>query len=101
LILIEKGDYPSAISNMGNAGTVNLALAKMLNGDLAGAQTVLGNAKTSTAIDSYIKAIAAARANDVEGTKRHLADAIAKDAKLRDKAKRDLEFRNVRAQLAL
>jgi Flp pilus assembly protein TadD len=101
LILIEKGDYASAISNMGNANTVNLALAKMLNGDLAGAQTVLGNAKASTATDSYIKAIAAARANDVDGTKRHLADAIAKDAKLRDKAKRDLEFRNVRAQLAL
>ena len=38
IILIQKGDYASAISNMGRVSSVNVALAKMLNGDAAGAR---------------------------------------------------------------
>ena len=101
IILIQKGDYTSAISNMGRENSVNLALAKLLNGDAAGAKTVLENANDDSAIASYVMAIACARLNDAAGVKRHVDAALAKDGTLRAKAAKDLEFRNFRTQLGL
>ena len=101
IILIQKGDYTSAISNMGRENSVNLALAKLLNGDAAGAKTVLENADDDSAIASYVMAIACARLNDAAGVKRHVDAALAKDGTLRAKAAKDLEFRNFRTQLGL
>jgi Flp pilus assembly protein TadD len=99
IILIQKGDYSSAISNMGRENSVNVALAKLLNGDAAGAKTVLENANDKSAIASYVMAIACARLNDGAGVKRHLDAALALDGSLRAKAAKDLEFRNFRDQL--
>ena len=101
IILIQKGDYPSAISNMGRSSTVNVALAKMLNGDAAGAKTTLENAGDESAVASYLMAVACARLGDANGVKAHLADALAKDPGLRAKSEKDLEFRNVRDQLGM
>ncbi|MDA0304418.1 MAG: hypothetical protein O3B45_08665 [Bacteroidetes bacterium] len=101
IILIQKGDYPSAISNMGRSSTVNVALAKMLNGDAAGAKTTLENAGDDSAVASYLMAVACARLGDANGVKVHLADALAKDPGLRAKSEKDLEFRNVRDQLGM
>jgi len=101
IILIQKGDYSAAISNMGRNTTVNVALAKMLNGDANGAKTVLDNAGDDSAVASYVYAIACARLGDGAGAKRHLTDAITKDGALREKAKKDLEFRDVRDALGL
>lgn len=99
IILIQKGDYGSALSNMGRENTVNVALAKLLNGDAAGAKTVLENAGEESAVASYVMAIACARLNDGAGVQSHLTDALSKDGSLRSKAERDLEFRNFRDQL--
>jgi Flp pilus assembly protein TadD len=101
IVLIQKGDYPSAISVMGRVTTVNLALAKMLNGDAAGAKTTLENANDDSAAASYLMAVACARLGDANGVKAHLADALAKDPSLRAKANKDLEFRDVRSQLGM
>lgn len=101
IILIQKGDYASAISNMGRMSTVNVALAKMLNGDAAGAKTVLENANDDSAVASYAMAIACARLNDSAGVKKHLGEALAKDPNLRTKAEKDLEFRNMRDAIGL
>lgn len=101
IILIQKGDYASAISNMGRVSTVNVALAKMLNGDAAGAKTVLENANDDSAVASYAMAIACARLNDSAGVKKHLGEALAKDPNLRKKAEKDLEFRNMRDAIGL
>ncbi|MDG2208851.1 MAG: hypothetical protein P8K81_02565 [Flavobacteriales bacterium] len=101
IVLIQKGDYPSAISVMGRVTTVNLALAKMLNGDAAGAKTTLENANDDSAAASYLMAVACARLGDANGVKAHLADALAKDPSLRAKADKDLEFRDVRSQLGM
>jgi Tfp pilus assembly protein PilF len=101
IILIQKGDYPSAISNMGRVTTINLALAKMLNGDAAGAKTTLENADDDSAVASYLMAVACARLGDANGVKTHLADALAKEPSLRAKADKDLEFRDVRSQLGM
>ncbi len=101
IILIQKGDYPSAISNMGRSSTVNVALAKMLNGDASGAKTTLENAGGDSAVASYLMAVACARLGDANGVKVHLAEALAKDPGLRAKSEKDLEFRNVRDQLGM
>jgi tetratricopeptide (TPR) repeat protein len=101
IILIQKGDYSAAISNMGRNNTVNVALAKMLNGDANGAKTVLDNAGDDSAVASYIYAIACARLGDGAGAKRHLTDALTKDGSLRAKAERDLEFRDVRDAIGM
>ena len=99
IILIQKGDYGSALSNMGRENTVNVALAKLLNGDASGAKTVLENAEDDSAVASYVMAIACARLNDGAGVKTHLTAALSKDGSLRAKAERDLEFRDFREQL--
>ncbi|MFZ8836936.1 MAG: tetratricopeptide repeat protein [Flavobacteriales bacterium] len=101
IILIQKGDYASAISNMGRTNSVNVALAKLLNGDAAAAKTTLENANDDSAVASYVMAIACARLNDASGVKKHLGDALAKDASLRKKAEADLEFRDVRSAIGL
>lgn len=101
IILIQKGDYASAISNMGRVSSVNMALAKMLNGDAAGAKTALENADDDSAVASYVMAVACARLNDSAGVKKHLGEALAKDPNLRQKAEKDLEFRDMRDAIGL
>ena len=101
IILIQKGDYASAISNMGRVSSVNVALAKMLNGDAAGAKTALENADDDSAVASYVMAVACARLNDSAGVKQHLGEALAKDPNLRQKAEKDLEFREMRDAIGL
>lgn len=101
IILIQKGDYASAISNMGRVSTVNMALAKLLNGDASAAKTTLENANDDSAIASYVLAIACARLNDANGVKKNLSEALAKDPSLRSKAEKDLEFRDVRDAIGM
>lgn len=94
LVQIQNGDYASAISNMGTYNTFNLALAKMLNGDASGAKTVMSNSGDDSAIADYLRAIIAARMSDGAGVTSNLNSAFGKDGSLREKAKKDLEFRN-------
>jgi hypothetical protein len=46
-------------------------------------------------------AIIAARQSNADGVRNNLALAVQKDASLRDKAMKDLEFRNFKGQLGL
>jgi len=101
IILIQKGDYASAISNMGRVSTVNVALAKLLNGDAAAAKTTLENAGDESAAANYVMAVACARLNDSAAVKKYLGKALAKDPSLRKKAETDLEFRNVREAIGM
>jgi tetratricopeptide (TPR) repeat protein len=101
IILIQKGDYPSAISNMGRESTMNVALAKLLNGDASAAKKTLENASDESAAASYLMAIACARLEDASGAKKNLSDALSKDASLRAKAERDLEFRDMRSAMGM
>ena len=101
IILIQKGDYASAISNMGRVSTVNVALAKLLNGDAAAAKTTLENAGDESAVAYYVLAVACARLNDAAGVKKNLGQALAKDPSLRKKAEKDLEFREVQDAIGM
>ncbi len=102
LVNIQNGDYASANSNMAGMNTVNAALAKMLSGDNAGAQAILDKAADKdSATGRYVAAIIAARSGNGDGVRNNLAQAVQKDASLREKAMKDLEFRNFKDQLGL
>lgn len=100
LVQIQNGDYDAAIGNMGDASTVNVGLVKMLNGDNAGAKAALDNSNDESAMGDYIKAILAARMDNGADVLTNLNNAIAKDASLADKAKKDLEFRDFKGQFS-
>ena len=94
VLAIAQGDYGRAISSMGGSATLNLALAKILNGDANGARTTLQNGDSDSAIADYLLAVCAARLDDAAGVRKHIRAAIDKDASLRNRALSDLEFRN-------
>jgi tetratricopeptide (TPR) repeat protein len=102
IINIQNGDYAAANSNMGGVNSFNAALAKTLGGDAAGAQRILEQSTDKdTAMGHYLMAIIAARQNNGDMVRNELALAVQKDASLRDKAMKDLEFRNFKGQLGL
>lgn len=102
LVNIQNGDYSSANSNIGSTKSVNAALAKVLSGDAAGAKAILdGATDKDTATGYYLAAIIAARQNDGDGVRNNLAQAVQRDASLREKALKDLEFRNFKGQLGI
>ncbi|MAO45726.1 MAG: hypothetical protein CL823_01100 [Crocinitomicaceae bacterium] len=92
LVAITQGNYGNAVSNMSGSNSVNLALAKLLNGDANGAKTTLMNSNDDSAIASYVLAICCARLDDVAGVKANVDAALTKDSSLTSKAKADLEF---------
>jgi tetratricopeptide (TPR) repeat protein len=98
LVKIQQGDYSSAVSNMGSNSTFNVALAKVLNGDNTGAKAAMDNSGDDSAMAMYLKAIIAARTGSGADVLKNLNDAIAKDGSLKDKAMKDLEFRDFQAQ---
>ncbi len=102
LINIQNGEYGAANSNMSGTNSFNAALAKMLGGDAAGAQRTLEQSpEKDTAMGHYLMAIAAARQNNGDLVRSQLGMAVQKDASLREKALKDLEFRNFKGQLGL
>ena len=89
---IKDADYASAVSNFGTEATFNKALAELLNGsnDING--TIDGSADAESAQGYYLKAVAAARKDDLQGIVSNLKSAIAKDGGLKAKAGKDREF---------
>ena len=93
-IAVSKGNYSEAVSNYGSACSYNAGLAKLLAGNTSSAQqTVDCSADKDSADGLYLKAVIAARSNNKEGVISNLGAAIAKNAALGTKAKKDLEFR--------
>ena len=102
LINIQNGDYSSASSNFGSTSSFNAALAKALGGDAAGAQKILeASPEKDSAAGHYLMAILGARQNNGDMVRNNLAQAVQKDASLREKAMKDLEFRNFKGQLGI
>ena len=79
VLAIAQGDYGRAISSMGGSSTLNLALAKILNGDANGARTALQNGDSDSAIADYLLAVCAARLDDAAGVRKHIRAALDKD----------------------
>ncbi|MCL2413924.1 MAG: hypothetical protein FWC94_01555 [Bacteroidales bacterium] len=92
-ILIKEGDYNGAVAAFGNRpGDLNLALAQILSGDLPGASQTLAAAQASPKA-FYLRAIVAARQNNVNGVVSNLRQT---SAAFRTQARTDVEFRNFR-----
>ncbi len=87
-----KGDYTAAKKAYGESATNNAAVQQILNEDYAAASKTLNNIKEANATTAYLKAIVAARTNDKDGVCSNLKEAIAKDASMKARAQRDIEF---------
>ncbi|MDG1476801.1 MAG: hypothetical protein P8Q14_06620 [Vicingaceae bacterium] len=92
IINIIQGDYASATSNYSGVKSFNSALAQLLNGDNNIGGTIDGSDDKDEAVSSYLKAIAAARAEDKDAMMKYLKVAIEKDGLFKAKAKTDAEF---------
>lgn len=92
ILHIQDGNYGPAVSNLGD-NNYNKALAQLLNGDASGAtKTIDASADKETAQGYYLKALAAARQDKLDAIVNNLKSAFAKDASLKAKAARDVEF---------
>jgi outer membrane protein OmpA-like peptidoglycan-associated protein len=90
---IQDGDYASAVSNLGSDASFNKALAELLNGSASSVAGIVdGSADAETGQGYYLKAVAAARQDDLQGIVNNLKSAIAKDGSYKTKAGNDREF---------
>lgn len=90
---IQDGKYADALTNFGANTTFNVALAKVLSGDLDGAlSTIDKSSEKEDALSYYLKAIIGARKGNKDMLINNLRTAISKDASLKSKAKTDVEF---------
>ncbi len=95
IVDIMNGNYDSAINNMKGYNTYNKALAQVLNGNNEAALSSLNQAPSKDSAEGqYLKAIIGARMNDSSMVSNSLKAAYALDASLKDRAMKDLEFRN-------
>ncbi len=93
LIAVQDGQYTDAVTDFGSYNTFNVALAKVLAGDLDGALTTLDkSAEKDDALSYYLKAVIGARKGNKDMIINNLKSAIGKDPSLKDHAKTDVEF---------
>ena len=90
---IMSGNYPSAVTNFGSYKTFNSALAMVLSGNTDGAmQTLDASKEKDDALSYYLRAVIGARTGKTDMMITNLKMAIQKDASLKEKAKKDMEF---------
>jgi len=93
ILNIQDGKYADAVSNFGSDNSFNKGLAQMLNGSAdAAVKTVDASADKESAQGYYLKAVAAARQNNVDAVVSNLKNAFGKDASMKAKALKDREF---------
>ncbi|MBO4447353.1 MAG: hypothetical protein J5764_04435 [Bacteroidales bacterium] len=84
---IQKGDYKAAAAK---AEGVNKAVASILSEDYNAAEKAISG--QTDARSEYLRAIIAARRNSTAAAKKHLDEAYKKDASLKERAAKDVEF---------
>jgi Flp pilus assembly protein TadD len=91
---IRQGDYNAALSYYGtvNACSYNAALAASLAGNYEQALKNLDCAKQNASV-YYLRAVIAARTNNLDNLTTNLSRAILEDQSLKAKAVKDLEFK--------
>lgn len=92
IIDIQEGNYAAAVSKLGD-NNFNKALAQLLNGDASAAiKTIDGSVDAESAQGYYLKAVASARQDKLDGIVSNLKNSFAKDGSMKAKALKDLEF---------
>lgn len=93
ILQIQDGKYSDAISSLGSEASYNKALAQLLDGNASAAVGTINNsADKESAQGYYLKAIAAARQDQLNDVVSNLKSAIAKDGAYKAKAMKDMEF---------
>ena len=92
-----KGDYAAAKNAYGNKASNNAAVQQILNEDYAAARQTLAKVEKPNATTAYLAAVVAARTNDRDAVYSNLATAIQRNAALKAKAQKDIEFAKYQA----
>jgi tetratricopeptide (TPR) repeat protein len=93
LIAVQDGAYAEAVTDFGSNQTFNVALAKVLSGDLDGALTTLDKSpEKDDALTYYLKAVIGARKGNKDMMINNLKSAIGKDPSFKEHAASDVEF---------
>jgi Flp pilus assembly protein TadD len=92
LLAVKNGNYAQAVSSFGNTVSNNAALSQLLTKDYSKALTTLNAVKNPDATTSYLKALVAARTNNLNDVVSNLSQAVKLDPSLAAKASNDLEF---------
>lgn len=92
LLQMHEGKYADAIRSFGGAPSNTLAIAQIMQGQYADASRTLSAVAQPNGETAYLKAIVAARTNDLQGLISNLRSAIAQDRRYAQRAAQDLEF---------
>ena len=93
ILQIQDGKYGEAVTSFGSEATFNKALAQMLNGSAdAAIKTIDASSDKETAMGYYLKAVASARMDKLDGVVSNLKSSIGKDSSMKAKAAKDREF---------
>ena len=87
-----QGDYAKAKAAYGEKASNNAAIQRILNEDYAGARKVIAAISAPNATTAYLSAIIGARTNDRDAVYSNMKVAVAKDASMKERAKKDIEF---------
>ncbi len=91
-LLLAQGKYAQAEQALGNVKTNSAALSQILNRDYSSAAATLEKIAQPDATTDYLKAVLAARLNRTGEAMNALKAAFQKDATLKQRAAKDLEF---------
>jgi Flp pilus assembly protein TadD len=92
LLAVTNGNYSQAVTSFGSTASNNAALAQILTKDYSKAQTTLNAVKNPNAATAYLKAIVAARTNNLSGVVANLKQVAQLNPSFVKKAATDLEF---------
>ena len=87
-----KGEYTAAKYAYGSAATNNAAVQQILDEDYAAARQTLAKVDRPNATTAYLAAVIGARTNDRETVYANLKLAVQRDAQMKEKAQKDIEF---------
>lgn len=91
-LYLMKGNYAKAQAAFSKVPSNNAALQQILNEDYNGARNTLAAVANPNATTAYLQAVIGARTNDRNAVYNNLKIAIAKNANLKAKAAKDIEF---------
>ncbi len=87
-----KGDYAAASAAYGKSVSNNAAVQQILNEDYAAARQILAKVENPNATTAYLAAVVGARTNDRDAVYTNLALAVKRDAQMKARAQKDVEF---------
>ena len=89
---VAAGNYAQSAQSLKGVNTNSAALSQLLSKNYTEAAQTLAQIATPDATTEYLKAVLAARTGQEATAIQNLKNAFAKDASLKERAKRDLEF---------